>query len=690
MKACERLGAILGALLAVSTGHALAQAVPELSAAEQLRVQARQARLAANAVSMPGQRPWVEAGLQGTEWRPSPSGETDLWTRGMVTEPEDDYAEPTPESLAAEEARAVLYAAREAEAERLMRQSCSLLEQAAQVVRDAWPAGLSGMGRPLHWLARDADYPCEAERLALLGEIASLSQLEDGAGSDAYRSAVYEQALAMNGAIQVDEAEKAEVFARLDRLDAERLEQLRVAEGAGAALAEMLLSAHPFSTEVETKIARYSEAAEIRARVFGPHDYRTHDAIQGVAMLLGAEGRYDEASALEASIDPALETGRDPLEATIAQASAGNLFGLFYASGDLASAQAVAEEGLAQAIRDYGVASPEVGGAANRLAVTLLARGDYAGAQPLLIRAVEIAAAETPPLVPVTLLSAPEALDAFQTAFVAANGHAAALGNLAYVLAAQGQAMEAEAAYRQALAIRTAMDGATGTTRVPTLVGLGELLVGQGREEGRVLLEQAVALTLSANYEETGSGVFARKDLAALHEREGRLGSAEALLLDALSFVDISNAPSETGPLSGSDLHQNGPPLMTALGRVRERLGRRDEAAPLFLRANRAHFARWCPQGDARLATRGDYAWTYDDPTCQAHPDFTQAVADQARFLQSERSAAATRAWRHAGDMALGRTRLRYSRSADARRDFQTGSGVHRAFVSSAWATAVR
>lgn len=687
MKTVGRFGVILAAVLSVPAGLSLAQTAPDLSMAERLRAEALNARRAAAEASAPSPQPWAAASLQGTEWRPSPSGRTDLWTRGLTTEPQDEHTE----SLAAEDAAAaVLHAERGDEAERLRNRSCALLDQAAQAVRNAWPAGRPGMGRPLYWLAKDADYPCEPQRLSLLAEIASLSEAEDGAGSEAYRTAVYEQALAMNGAVEVDEAERAEVVARLDSLDDQRLERLRAVEGTSAVVADMLLSAHPFSSDIETRITRFTEAADIRAQVFGPHDYRTHEAIQAVAILLDEAGRYDEAEALRTTIDPTLETGQDPLDATVAQASAGNLFGLLYASGDLVSAQAIAEEGLARAIEDYGPTAQEVAGPANRLAVALLARGDYAGAEPFLVRAIEIGAAETPPVVAMTLMSAPEDMDAFGTAFAAANGHAAMLGNLAYVLAAQGKSVEAEAAYRRALAIRTAMDGETGVTRVPTLVGLGELLAIQGREEGRDLLERAVALTRSADYSETGAGVFARSYLAAVHEREGRYADAEPLLLDALSMTDITQAPDEAGSLSGSDLHQNGPLLMTALARVRDRLGRRNEAVPLFRRANRAHYARWCPDGDARFAMQGRYDWTYGDPRCQAHPDFTQAVADQARFLQPDHSAAATRAWRHAGDMALGRTRLRYSRSAEARRDFQSGVAVHRAFVSNAWTTTLR
>ena len=125
---------------------------------------------------------------------------------------------------------------------------------------------------------------------------------------------------------------------------------------------------------------------------------------------------------------------------------------------------------------------------------------------------------------------------------------------------------------------------------------------------------------------------------------------------------------------------------MNALARVLAETGRREAAVPLFTRANRAHFRRWCPQGGARFAATGRYDWTYDDPRCQAHPDFTRAVADQARFLQSGRAHAATRAWWHAGDMALGRSRLRYSESAAARLDFDAGRAIHQALVSSAWA----
>lgn len=692
MFSCLRIpGTVIAASLAGSlawTEAGAAPADPDLARAERLRAEARAAFAAADLVG-PGYQAWSAANLWGTEWRPSPTGETNLHVRTPASAvSEDPYAEPTPESLAAEEREARRVEEFQAEVERLTEDGCRRQEAAARAVRDAWTAGRPGVAGPLSWLVRDADYRCEAQRLAILAEIASANEVDYGEESDAFRAALGDYAQTLGSVFPRDEAALAEVRARLAALDAARLARLRQELGPDdPALAEALLTLLPSSSDAEVRLEGFREAVAIRTRAFGPHDYRTHDALSEVARVLSDAGRYDEADAVRALADPELQTGRSPGDATIDQATTGNLFALFYGVGEFAMAQTMAEERLAKALEDYGRRSLEAGVAAHELGSVLMVRGAYAEAEPFLKAAADIIVAEVRPIALPTLLSDPgDPYDWFEAA-VASYRYAGILGNLGSVLAVQGKNVEAEANYRQALSLAEAADAVTNQSqRLSVMVGLGEVLVDQGRlAEGRAILEDVLSVANSAPDEAGGSGFPVRAALAAAYEREGRPSLAEPLLRDALSYLDFQNAPYEVRPETGADLAAGGPPLMSALGRLLAMSGRREAAAALFPRANRAHFRRWCPEGDARFAADGRYDWTYDDPGCQAHPGFIEAVADQARFHQDERPRAATRAWRHVGDMALGRTRLRYSRAADARMDFDAGRDIHRSFVTSAW-----
>lgn len=124
--------------------------------------------------------------------------------------------------------------------------------------------------------------------------------------------------------------------------------------------------------------------------------------------------------------------------------------------------------------------------------------------------------------------------------------------------------------------------------------------------------------------------------------------------------------------------------LMAGLGRVLAAQGRLDEAAPLFRRAARSLAWSWCPVAVER---REMMDWTVQSGDCQGHPDLTAVVADRGRFLGEVlgRPRASARALALASDMAVGRTRDRYSLHDGARREFDRFRWVHGAFVSAAW-----
>jgi len=668
-----------------SGNDALFSNAPDLSRAESLRAEAAAIMAEAQAlVSAPG--PWAATSLWGTQWRPTPEGEIAAFA--PATEPVAPYdpdTPPDPLAEAAEEARVRAQSVLEERKTARMREGCERLALAAQAVRETWPADRPGRSLPLRWLALDANVRCEAEWAAFTREIADLVAAEDGMDAPSYRAALDEHLVAVSFGLGDFETEQAWVTAELGAYDTRWLRRARETLGPDhPELADVLLTVNLPGEEQSAVIARHEEAVEIRTRAFGPHDYRTHDAIRSLATVLVTAERYDEAAALDQRIDLDRETGREAENTAVSDQTAGTLFGLVLSYGNIMEAQQIAQLAMDRALDQHDREHIEVGFAANRLGMVLLQRGDYVEAERFLTLAAEIVGRDLEPLPVLTLTSPIADQERWASAIRQMNGFGAILSNLAAAVDAQGKVAEAEAAYRRALALRRTLPG---SQRSATLVGLGRLLIEHGKsDEGIGLLEEAVALSLTPDYLEEGAGVEARRVLAEWHERSGRLDLAEPLLLDAMAFTDIANAPSEPMAETGLDRHQKGPQLMTALGRVLVETGRREAAGPLFTRANRAHFRRWCPQGDARFAQTGRYDWTYDDPRCQAHPDFTRAVADQARFLQSDRAYSATRAWRHAGDMALGRSRLRYSESADARLDLEAGRAVHQAFVSSAWA----
>jgi len=675
----------------VPDDEALFSDAPDLSRAEGLRAEAAAIMVEADAI-VSGGGPWAASSLWGTQWRPTPEGQIAAFV--PATDPVAPYDFNSPPDPAAEAAEAARFRARTILEERRtarMREGCERLALAAQAVRDAWPAGRPGRSLPLRWLALDANFRCDAERAAFTREIVDLVAAEDGVDARSYRAALEEYRGTVSFGLGSSDAEEAWVTAELGAYDTRWLRRAREDLGPDhPELAEALLTWSLPGADHWERIARFEEAVEIRTRAFGPNDYRTHDAIRALATALDEAERYDEANAVAQSVDRDLETGREAENAAVSDRTAGTLVSLVMAYGNIIEAQQIAQQALEQALERHDREHIEVGFAANRLGIILLQRGDYVEAERFLSRAAEIVGRDLAPIPVLTLMSPLEDQERVTSAVRQTNGFGAILSNLAAAIDAQGKVVEAEAAYRRALALRRTLQGPLAFMRSATLVGLGPLLIEQGKtDEGLGLLEEAVAMSLMPDYLEEGPGVEARRELAEWHGRNGRLDLAEPLLLDAMAFTDILNAPSEPMAETGLDLHQKGPLLMTALGRVLAQTGRGEAAALLFPRANRAHFRRWCPQGDARFAETGRYDWTYDDPRCQAHPDFTAAVADQARFLQSDRAHAATRAWRHAGDMALGRSRLRYSESAAARLDFDAGRAVHRAFVSSAWAASM-
>ncbi|MBU1347708.1 MAG: hypothetical protein KKA16_12265 [Alphaproteobacteria bacterium] len=128
---------------------------------------------------------------------------------------------------------------------------------------------------------------------------------------------------------------------------------------------------------------------------------------------------------------------------------------------------------------------------------------------------------------------------------------------------------------------------------------------------------------------------------------------------------------------------------MAAFGEMRVQAGRAGEGRLLLMQAYPLELDRWCPSHRDRGAWIGDRSDSTRDQACPGHPALTSVAAmlASANLRDGGRAAAAARRYGQASDMVLGRTRLRYRLSVDARREYGRFRGVHQGFVSTAWAS---
>lgn len=230
------------------------------------------------------------------------------------------------------------------------------------------------------------------------------------------------------------------------------------------------------------------------------------------------------------------------------------------------------------------------------------------------------------------------------TLSIAREGHgpreavtAASLANLANVLAAQGRLAESEALSREAISIYEETVGSSHPDVATTRINLGNTLNGLQRYE-EALDQHRWAMSIQQTVYSSG------------HPHMGDL--VNAIAVDLLMMDRL---------IEGVD----------------------------YLDAAAVHRMRTvCPTGDQGPPTH--HPWTYADPGCSGHPSFTASIAANAavRLVFEDRPFASVRMISHAGNMVLGRTRLRYTVFEDARTEMNRFGYVHRQFVSGAWAAA--
>lgn len=124
---------------------------------------------------------------------------------------------------------------------------------------------------------------------------------------------------------------------------------------------------------------------------------------------------------------------------------------------------------------------------------------------------------------------------------------------------------------------------------------------------------------------------------------------------------------------------------LSVLADTQTRQGMLAEAQQSLDEAMTLQIAQWCPAAAGAMRQAG-YGWSRDPRPCLGHPALAVSVETEARLATAGRRwTAAFRLYRHAGDIALGRTLSRYSLQDDAQAEFVRFARFHRATVTSAW-----
>lgn len=183
--------------------------------------------------------------------------------------------------------------------------------------------------------------------------------------------------------------------------------------------------------------------------------------------------------------------------------------------GELDEAIALFEANLARAPKIFGQRSIYLISENNRLALALIRKGEYARARPYVETATRLSA---------------EVLgeDSYNYSLMLETG--------AQLAEAEGDAAQAEAIYRKALAVRSAAIGAGHPDTLDLELQLGLLLGHAGRTEGDALVQRAYAQWLPRIPADSANGIRLRQGWTEWLIGKGRLDEAAAML-DALEPV---------------------------------------------------------------------------------------------------------------------------------------------------------
>jgi|CXWL01.1.fsa_nt_gi serine/threonine-protein kinase len=344
----------------------------------------------------------------------------------------------------------------------------------------------------------------------------------------------------------------------------------RVGDRAGEASAlDLLGEIAKERGEYERGLDLLTEALALRRRELGedaPETIETQTRLVYVQQLAGhpeeavRAGREAVARAERAGLDERLSVALRRLAQVVA------------AGGDLAEAEALLRRALETERRIHGSLHPEILGIENELAVVLETAGKLPEAEAL----IETSLAEA-------------------AALFHAEPHpyqAIALGNQSRVVAALGNAAQAEALGLESLAVLEKIYGKEHVRVAASLANLGEIaLIAGALDKAEARYREALGLLARLGEETSATAAVAESNLAQVLLRQNRLGEAAELYRSALAHQKAR-------------LGESHPEVALTLANLAELLGRQGdvESASEVVRQALAMARATLPAGSPRLA----------------------------------------------------------------------------------------
>jgi serine/threonine-protein kinase len=304
------------------------------------------------------------------------------------------------------------------------------------------------------------------------------------------------------------------------------------------------------------------ESLAMRRELFGEHDTRTAQSLQGLAIALERQERFEEAERAYTAALAIMEVV-DPDHTTVA-ATLATLGRLYTAQGRLEQADSVLRASLALYRLRLGPTHVRLGLPLNELGMVAARRADFAGAERYFRESLEIQERALGPAhqevavglnnLSYTLVEQEALAEALPMRRRALEIARSSIGeghentgwyayNLGYLLERLGDLVGAETNYRESLGIlRHALPDGHSMTTTP-MAALGDLLARTGRAgEGEPLLREALADRASA-----GAATAAIADVESMLggalATQGSAAEAEALLQRGLAGLEDAMGP---------------------------------------------------------------------------------------------------------------------------------------------------
>jgi len=411
------------------------------------------------------------------------------------------------------------------------------------------------------------------------------------------------------------------------------------------------------------------EVADIRFEQLGPDHVETASAYMDLGMVLNYAGRHAEAEPYAAE---SVRVFRAAPEADV-RIVANSLRNL--ASAQLGLDQAVTAEATLREAIDWlerrGVSYPEDHAATlSDLGGILNHQGRHAEAEPILRQALALYRS----LPGQDDVSTSSAMTSLANALMGQGmllkpaiieGRAGATADPEDMAEAMALIAEAETIHRRVFAATEPAFGRNHPVVVNALANLVIALANQNKlAEAETVQNDVVARYLAAyglRHPDVGTAYY---NLANLMRLQLRLQEALPVYRQALEIKRATLTAPHTGI---ANVLNNMASTLLLLERNDEAMVALDEALPMKV-------SIYCPNPQ-----------TADG--CPGHPEFTPSLAAYGvlRFGIQDRVWAGVRMMSWAEDVALRRTRLRYSAERAARAEFKQQVYIHRQFVSIAW-----